>query len=207
MKYDLQHEGNNPLSGLIESVRNPILDEMKDHYEIASRKIFSEVMGIARGVQNIGETAERVRSFLLSRDRKPPLNYFLEDFIQWREKNPEIKKGRRDYKQYLTSNEWKQRRAIHLKQSEYRCQLCNSPKSLQVHHRTYERLGCERFTDLIVLCDSCHSKHHGKEPIKPVVVKAKKVQPPKVKKERIVPVVITSRDSAIRSPLAGETGL
>lgn len=34
-------------------------------------------------------------------------------------------------------------------------------KPLQVHHRTYERIGNEGLDDLIVVCPRCHMKIHG----------------------------------------------
>ena len=40
------------------------------------------------------------------------------------------------------------------------CDLCARDKQLDVYHRTYERLGFERQSDLIVLCHDCHQDHH-----------------------------------------------
>jgi hypothetical protein len=40
------------------------------------------------------------------------------------------------------------------------CAICGSARNLEVHHKTYARKGCERFTDLVVLCRSCHVKQH-----------------------------------------------
>jgi hypothetical protein len=40
-----------------------------------------------------------------------------------------------------------------------RCALCNTPavdQDLNVHHRTYVRLGCEELTDCVALCRRCH---------------------------------------------------
>ena len=66
------------------------------------------------------------------------------------------------YAQYLKTPHWQSMRKAALARVEYRCQLCNSNGSLDVHHRTYERRGCERTTDLTVLCRVCHSTFHGK---------------------------------------------
>lgn len=43
----------------------------------------------------------------------------------------------------------------------YKCALCNSHEGVQVHHNNYDRLGKELFTDLIPLCEVCHSRHHS----------------------------------------------
>lgn len=40
---------------------------------------------------------------------------------------------------------------------------CPATRALQVHHKTYERLGEERDADLEVLCETCHKGHHIQE--------------------------------------------
>lgn len=65
-----------------------------------------------------------------------------------------------DYNEYLNSYEWEKRRQQTLKLWGDRCTLCYGSENLQVHHRTYIRLGDELQTDLIVLCDDCHKRHH-----------------------------------------------
>ncbi len=65
------------------------------------------------------------------------------------------------YEQYLHSEAWRQRRAIMVERADHRCQLCNSGGRLEVHHRTYARLGAERPEDLIVLCHTCHATFHA----------------------------------------------
>jgi len=66
------------------------------------------------------------------------------------------------YGEYLQTDEWQETRRKALKRAQFKCQLCNSGGQLNVHHRTYERRGEEDYTDLIVLCKNCHSKHHDK---------------------------------------------
>jgi len=67
------------------------------------------------------------------------------------------------YQIYLRSPEWSARKAQAIRSAGHRCQLCNSPLALEVHHRTYERFGQERPGDLTVLCHTCHQLFHGKE--------------------------------------------
>lgn len=66
------------------------------------------------------------------------------------------------YRDYLQTKHWNFVRTKALKDADYKCSLCNSPKQLNVHHRTYEHKGEEyRYPkDLIVLCQSCHEKFH-----------------------------------------------
>lgn len=68
-----------------------------------------------------------------------------------------------DYQTYLKSPSWDRKRRKVLKRDEYRCQLNYSHTGkLHVHHKTYERIGKERLSDLITLCESCHRLIHGK---------------------------------------------
>lgn len=66
-----------------------------------------------------------------------------------------------DYNEYLGSPGWKQKRDYALQRAGYRCQLCNRQDHLEVHHRTYDRLGHEDPTDLTVLCRRCHGAFHA----------------------------------------------
>jgi hypothetical protein len=69
-----------------------------------------------------------------------------------------------DYGAYLASPQWDERRRYHLTRVFNRCQLCNARNDpnnpLQVHHRTYVRLGAELDIDVIVLCRDCHQHFH-----------------------------------------------
>ncbi len=64
------------------------------------------------------------------------------------------------YREYLVTPEWQQRRHLHLENAGHRCQVCSAPHSLHVHHRTYLNRGNERFSDLTVLCATCHKLFH-----------------------------------------------
>jgi hypothetical protein len=66
------------------------------------------------------------------------------------------------YADYLGSEYWREsrRRVSALERAEHRCAVCNAAGQLDVHHRTYERLGYESSSDLIALCRRCHRRHH-----------------------------------------------
>lgn len=67
------------------------------------------------------------------------------------------------YSEYLRTPEWRHKRKGALHRALYRCQLCNisgNTEVLQVHHRSYETLGRELPSDLVVLCKPCHARHH-----------------------------------------------
>lgn len=65
------------------------------------------------------------------------------------------------YTEYLQTEHWGSVRSKALERAEHRCQLCNADSALHVHHRTYERRGNERISDLTVLCKTCHERFHG----------------------------------------------
>jgi hypothetical protein len=67
-----------------------------------------------------------------------------------------------NYQKYIASSKWKRSsaRKAELKASGFRCRGCFAPAShgcaLELHHRTYERLGAELPGDLTALCRDCH---------------------------------------------------
>ena len=66
-----------------------------------------------------------------------------------------------EYRAFMASEEWSRMRQDALKRAGGRCQTCNAAKSLDVHHRTYERFGGRELPgDLTVLCRRCHDKIH-----------------------------------------------
>ena len=65
------------------------------------------------------------------------------------------------YTNYMRSITWRIKRQMAFAYYGKTCVLCGATSRLQVHHRTYKRLGHERLTDLIVLCGTCHKRHHN----------------------------------------------
>jgi hypothetical protein len=61
-----------------------------------------------------------------------------------------------NYYEYLKSDKWRRKSAEAKARAGNRCQVCNSPRKLNTHHRTYEHLGDEPPEDLTVLCNECH---------------------------------------------------
>lgn len=62
-----------------------------------------------------------------------------------------------DYYQYIHSKEWGVKADAAKRRAGGRCQVCNSPKRLTAHHRTYANLGNEKPEDITVLCKECHT--------------------------------------------------
>jgi hypothetical protein len=65
------------------------------------------------------------------------------------------------YRSYIRSRRWKARRKHYFATHVKRCAACPSKIDIQLHHVTYERLGCERDEDLILLCCDCHTDFHA----------------------------------------------
>ena len=72
-----------------------------------------------------------------------------------------------DYHEYIQSDEWRGKRKERLIFAGYCCELCNISYKLEVHHRTYERLGDEELGDLFVLCVDCHQLFHSRMEVVP----------------------------------------
>lgn len=92
--------------------------------------------------------------------------------------------GFADYDEYLRSDLWKKKRAMFLWKTtppevcaecrtlSWACALAYG-KSVNVHHRTYDRLGDEDFADLEILCWRCHEiEHFGKSELPRIILRA-----------------------------------
>jgi hypothetical protein len=65
------------------------------------------------------------------------------------------------YRNYLRTPEWRKTRAAALLRAGTSCSLdATHTDGLEVHHRTYGRVGAELASDLVVLCHHCHQLHH-----------------------------------------------
>ena len=67
-----------------------------------------------------------------------------------------------EYREYLGSKTWRRKRDRVLRRDKHTCQTCGVKAAhLEVHHRTYERVGRERMGDLLTLCSACHAAISG----------------------------------------------
>jgi hypothetical protein len=107
--------------------------------------------GVPLGVIAVGFKATQPELEYVS--ERPPIEAEPIDEIERLQRMP--------YGQYLRTPHWRKVRDEALNRAQGRCALCNATDRLQVHHRTYERRGCERPADVVVLCDDCHGRHHG----------------------------------------------
>ena len=61
------------------------------------------------------------------------------------------------YRDYLQSEHWKNFRKLNIGTN---CFSCGGDKNLQLHHKNYKRVGKERKSDVVTLCDRCHGLVH-----------------------------------------------
>jgi hypothetical protein len=69
-----------------------------------------------------------------------------------------------EYAEYLQTAHWKEISAKVKERAGNRCQVCNSDRALEAHHRTYENIfhELEHLSDLTCLCGRCHGLFHGR---------------------------------------------
>lgn len=82
--------------------------------------------------------------------------------------------NREKYKLYLCSREWNVRVRDVRKRSGNICERCKINKGGHTHHLTYLRLYDEKLTDLMDLCEGCHSFISAKSDVDPKIKKTKK---------------------------------
>jgi len=67
-----------------------------------------------------------------------------------------------DYHKYMASDTWAAKRVAAFKALGRNCKVCGTAKNIQVHHKTYKRLGRENVAkDLVILCQKHHSALHN----------------------------------------------
>lgn len=68
--------------------------------------------------------------------------------------------GSADYRRYMKSPEWAARKRGYFLNHARRCKACGSKSDIQLHHMNYARLGRERDSDMVALCERCHTRVH-----------------------------------------------
>lgn len=109
------------------------------------------------------------------------------------------------YDRYLLSDCWRATRKAALERAENACQVCNGAERLQVHHRTYDRVGVEREADLIVLCEKCHILFHKRGAWKAAKAKPRPIHRRKSAAAPPRPATMASVDEAIARTQPGQT--
>lgn len=66
-----------------------------------------------------------------------------------------------EYKRYIKSPQWAQRRAILISKRGGRCEVCGTAQQIKLHHAHYATLTKERTQDVRVLCQKHHLELHA----------------------------------------------
>lgn len=90
------------------------------------------------------------------------------DKQQWEQRGIEskfISQKRREeqlnfYHGYLNSQAWFERRKLVMERAGGLCEGCRQRPATQVHHLTYEHVGCEMLWELVAVCRNCHERVH-----------------------------------------------
>jgi predicted HNH restriction endonuclease len=72
----------------------------------------------------------------------------------------QLTERQKEYRKYLKSEQWKQKREEVLERHGHKCVFCDSSNKLQVHHMNYDNVGNEGVLDLFVVCSGCHTRMH-----------------------------------------------
>lgn len=64
------------------------------------------------------------------------------------------------YQRYIHSKKWERRREAYFDAFERACHICGATTKVQLHHKTYERMGAELDSDLVPLCSMHHRELH-----------------------------------------------
>ncbi|KKN47688.1 hypothetical protein LCGC14_0660110 [marine sediment metagenome] len=80
-------------------------------------------------------------------------------------KNNYLEINKLTYSEYLRTNHWRttRKRFWNSKLHRKKCYACKEKGQLDVHHKSYKRLGREKLNDFILLCRECHSLAHRLE--------------------------------------------
>lgn len=65
-----------------------------------------------------------------------------------------------NYKEYLASEDWKQKKHLKRSKSKNRCAICGDTENLDMHHLNYRNLTDVVPSDLRRLCRRCHFLGH-----------------------------------------------
>ena len=65
----------------------------------------------------------------------------------------------RTYEKYSASPAWKRKRDLVIERDKGKCVWCQA-EGKQVHHKTYDNIGKEPLSDLVLLCVPCHIGEH-----------------------------------------------
>ena len=100
-------------------------------------------------------TAVQVKANILHHAKKSGI--FCPDCLPSKQKPAPAVWSKATYRDYLKTEHWQTFRLYAFEFYGRKCYLCGATDcQLDIHHNTYERLGGEMLSDVIILCHDCH---------------------------------------------------
>lgn len=125
------------------------------------RDLLARIHFIEMELATLKELVEKMEEPLIPLKKKKTSDVVYTKAIETNKKIQDYKTM--PYAEYLKTDHWQARRKKALGRARCKCELCGTKdETLDVHHKSYDRLGKEWKSDLIVLCRTCHSKFHDK---------------------------------------------
>ena len=75
---------------------------------------------------------------------------------------PENPRQTSAYRSYMASDAWRQKKVDIINKRGRICEHCGTAGHVELHHKTYDRLGNEADEDLELLCKNCHAMADAK---------------------------------------------
>ena len=82
----------------------------------------------------------------------------------WTKRQRYLRENQITYLEYLQTEHWKDlKQRVLASKFPYRCYICGVHSGLELHHKTYKRMGKEYLRDMIWLCREHHEITHEYE--------------------------------------------
>lgn len=125
----------------------------------SSSRRFTNEHGAAKAAESAAERAEKLAAQRKREGRPTKVRLSRADLKTMQESLERL--GLTTLKSYYASPAWEEtKRRAHRQGLAEGCYVCGATWYVHVHHRSYARLGHERLTDLVSLCDRCHLDVH-----------------------------------------------
>lgn len=100
--------------------------------------------------------------FVESNQKRHSTGYWIHPLPQKVKKHRRINEAAIEYYEATHSEYWYYLKKDVIQERGYECEDCGVTRALELHHKTYERLGEEEMGDVELLCRRCHGEgRHG----------------------------------------------
>ncbi len=105
-------------------------------------------------------TCVQCRNCIVAREErnKRQKQWQIDSLQRQQEQDQVWERRRQEYRAYLQTPAWMNRRNAVMQRANGRCESCGIATATEVHHKTYEHIFNEPLFDLVAICRSCHEK-------------------------------------------------